>query len=294
MSALDQTTRPLPGADPVAFREQGYTVVRQLFDAEEVAQLRTIALESLAELERQGRMATDPGAEGTIRMGGGDLLSNHQLRHVLLDPRVLGVVERLLGGAPVYFGDSSFRVGKNGVRGWHRDNVNRRRLRGGPDWHDPYPLLRCGVYLQDQSRYSGGLALRPRSNRPRRLRPTLPKLVSAHAGDLVAWDLRTVHSGEVVRIRGLPDLPLHPRVQSLLPNSLRVPDGSERIVMFMTFALAGPQLDYYLEYLKGRDYMNGSWSSSRFGPEVWAEAESAGLRVLAPVDVYGSLPDRTA
>lgn len=295
MSVLDQTTRPRPDADPVAFREQGYAVVRQLFDGDEVAQLRATALESLAELERQGRMAADPGAEGTIRGGGGDLLSNPQLRHVLLDPRLLGVVEQLLGGKPLYFGDSSFRVGKNGVRGWHRDNVNRRRLRGGPDWHnEPYSLLRCGVYLQDQSRHSGGLALRPRSNRPGRLRPTLPKFVDAHAGDLVAWDLRTVHSGEVVRVRGLPDLALHPRVQSRLPDSLRVPDGSERIVMFMTFALAGSHLDYYLNYLKSRDYMNRSWSSSRFGPEVWTEAESAGLQVLAPVAVYGSPPDRTA
>jgi hypothetical protein len=281
-----------PDVDPYAFRERGYTVVRQVLDPAEVARLRESALETIAELERQGRMATDTGSEGTIRGGGGDLLSISPLRHVLLDPRVLGVVGRLLGGEPVYFGDSSFRVGKNGARGWHRDNANRRRWRGGPDWRDPYPLLRCGFYLQDQSRHSGGLALRPRSNRLGRLRPTLGKLVNARAGDLVVWSLRTVHSGEVVRMRGLPNLALHPRLQTWLPDGMRVPDGSERIVIFMTFALAGDHLDNFLAYMKTRDYMLTAWSDSRFGAEVWAEAESAGLHMFAPVPTYGAPPDR--
>jgi hypothetical protein len=293
MSPSDRKTRALPATDAVAFRAQGYAIVRELFEPDEVAQLRATAREMISELERSGHVADDPGREGTIRSGAGDLLSNARLRHVLLDPRVLGVVEDLLGGKPVYFGDSSFRVGKNGVRGWHRDNVNRRRIRGGPDWHGEYPLVRCGVYLQDQACHSGGLALRPCSNRPGRFRPTLPKFVDAHAGDLVAWNLRTVHSGEVVRMRGLPDLPLHPRLQTRLPGSLRVSDGSERIVMFMTFALSGPHLDNYIRYLKSRDYMCAAWSTSRFGPEVWAEAETAGLHVFAPVPAYGAPPEQS-
>jgi Phytanoyl-CoA dioxygenase (PhyH) len=294
MSISADKTRALPATDPAVFHAEGYAVVRELFAADEVAQLRATAREAISELEATGRVAGDPGREGTIRSGAGDLLSNARLRHVLLDPRVLDVVEDLLGGKPVYFGDSSFRIGKNGVRGWHRDNVNRRRIRGGPDWHGPYPLLRCGIYLQDQSHHSGGLALRPRSSRPGRVRPTLPRLVDAHAGDLVAWNLRTVHSGEVVRLRGLPDLPLHPRLQTRVPDGLRVPDGSERIVMFMTFALPGPHLDNYIRYLKSRDYMCQAWSASRFGAEAWAEAEGAGLSVFAPIPAYGAPPEQSA
>lgn len=57
--------------------------------------------------------------------------------------------------------------------------------------------------------------------------------------------------------------------------------------MFMTFALAGAHLDHYLEHLKGREDARKSWSSTRFGPEVWAEAESAGLQMLAPTETYG-------
>jgi hypothetical protein len=277
----------LPDVDPTAFRERGYTIVRGLFDADEVKRLRALAYETVAAAEREGRLATETGREGTIRGGGGDLLSARTLRHVLLDQRVLWVITQLLEGQPTYFGDSSFRIGKYGARGWHRDNVNRRRWRPGPDWSDPYPLLRCGLYLQDSARHSGGLALRPGSHRLGVLRPTLPKLVDGRAGDLIVWTLRTVHSAEAVRLRGLPGLPLHPRLQTLLPQSMRVPDDGERIVMFMTFARAGAQLDYYIDYLKTRDYMRAAWASSHFGPEARLEAERAGLRVLQPVPANG-------
>lgn len=279
--------KPLPGLDAVAFRERGYNVVRGLLDAEEVRQLRQTAQETVAEAEREGRAGMSPAGEGTIRTGPGDLLSMPSVRHVLLDPRVLGVVRELLGGEPVYFGDSSLRIGKNGQRGWHRDNANRIRLLGGADWRDPYPLLRCGLYLQDQARHSGGLALRPGSNKLGLVRPTLPMLVDAHAGDLVVWGLRTVHSGEVVRLRWLPRLPLHPRLQTRMPHSMRAPEDAERIVLFMTFACAGSHLDNYIEYLKRRDYMLDAWASSHFGPDALKEAESAGLRVILPVPAYG-------
>jgi hypothetical protein len=289
--AIENPTLSPPVVDPATFRERGYTVVRGLFSAEEVKRLRAIALETAAEAEREGRLATQTGKEGTTRARGGDLLSMPSLRHVLLDPRVVGVMSQLIGGEPVYFGDSSFRVGKCGLRGWHRDNVNRRRWRKGPDWSDPYPLLRCGLYLQDSARHSGGLALRPGSSRLGAIRPTLPKLVDNHPGDLIVWTLRTVHSAEVVRLRGLPGLPLHPRLQTWLPPSLRAAEDGERIVLFMTFGGAGEQLDYYIDYLKQREDMKGSWACSRFGPEVWAQAEQAGLRVLQPVPEYGSAPD---
>lgn len=292
MSSRQPQLNSSPHVDPGAVRDRGYTIVRRVFPPEEIAQLRMAASQAIAELEHEGRMARFDGPEGTARGGGGDVLGIPRLRHLIYDARVLAVVKRLLGGRPVYFGDSTFRVGKSGVRGWHRDSVDRRRWRGGPDWRDPpYPLLRCGIYLQDQAHHSGGLALRPRSNRPGRVRPTLPKLVDAAAGDMVVWDLRTVHSGEVVRLRGLHRLPLHPRLQARLPESLRVPDDGERIVLFAAYGCAGPHLEHYIEYLRSRrPDMVESWSCTRFGPDVWVAAEDAGLRMLAPVAAYDHAP----
>jgi Phytanoyl-CoA dioxygenase (PhyH) len=286
-----QQIRSFPGVDRSTFRERGYTIVKGLFSLDEIKRLRTVALEAVAELERDGLINADSGIEGEIRASSCDLLSIPSLRHVLLDERLLEVVRELLGGQPSYFGDSSLRVGKNGTRGWHRDNVDRRRWRGGADWHDPYPILRCGLYLQDQAAHSGGLALRPGSSQPNRRLPTLPKLVAAQAGDLVAWELRTVHSGEAVRPRGLPRMTLNPRLQTLLPESLRVPEQVQRIVMFMTFAIPGPHLDNLLAYYRTRDYMRNSWASSRFGPAVWEQADGAGLHLLAPTPEYGTPAD---
>ncbi len=288
MSVQHHQSEALPGLDSATFRQRGYTIVRGLFGSEEVERLRTTVLETFAEMEEQGRVGTDPAAEGAIKAMDGDLLSIPSLRNVLLDPRISRTVGELLGGKPVYFGDSSVRVGANGMRAWHRDNVDRRKWRWGPDWRGSYPLLRCGLYLQDHSHHSGGLALRPRSHDTRHPLPTLPKFVDSKAGDLVVWNLRTLHSGEVVRMRGLSTLPLSPRLQSRLPAGMRVPDEKERIVLFMGFALSHSHLDNYLAYLKTRDYMQGSWSHSRFGPEVWEEAERAGLRMLRPIPAYGT------
>ena len=296
-----QDAQPHPevfaGVDRDAFRKRGYALAKQVLDMQEVQQLRELAKQAIADGEREGRIAPTRGKEGTL-CNSGDLLGIPSLRHILLDARVLGVARELLGGDVVYFGDSNLRIGKSGERGWHRDNVDRRRywhLHGvngrrwgsGPDWKGDYSILRCALYLQDQASYSGGLALRPRSNRPGLLRPTVPMLVDAHAGDLVAWELKTVHSAEVARLRWLPSLPLHPRVQTRLPQSMRVPEQTSRTVLFMTFARAGSHLDRYLDYLKGRDYMEANWASSHFGPEALEEAERSGLRVIKPVPTYG-------
>jgi hypothetical protein len=288
MSIAAPRTRPPEKIDRSSFTERGYTVVRRLFEPDEIARLRTVALGAMEDLRGRDLTAIEAGVEGDMRYSSCDLLSIAALRPVLLDKRLLRVIGELLAGEPSYFGDSSFRVGKNGYRAWHRDNVDRVRWRGGPDWRDPYPLLRCGLYLQDQTRNSGGLAVRPRSNRPERRRPTLPALVEAGVGDLVVWDLRTVHAGEVVRLRGLPKLALNPRLQTRLPESLRLPDNQPRIVLFMTFGLPGAHLDNLLSYYRTRDYMRESWMNSRFGEEVWAEAEQAGLNVLHPTAEYGT------
>jgi hypothetical protein len=231
---------------------------------------------------------TDEGGEGTTRIGNSDLLSIPSLRSVLLDPRLLDVIGQLLGDKPCYFGDSSIRIGRNGARAWHRDNVDRVRWQGGQDWSEPYRMLRCGLYLQDQAEHSGGLMLRPHSNRPNRRLPSLPKLVKARAGDLVAWDLRIVHSGEAVRPRGLPWLALNPRLQTRLPTAMRVPEGDQRVVMFMTFGCAGAHLEHFIAHYRTRDYMRELWSNSRFGADVWEQAERASLTVLRPVPEYGA------
>lgn len=286
-TAIDNLPSSFPGVDHDRFHKRGYTVVKRLFEPKEIEDLREDAARAMTELDRRNLMITETGPEGVVRYARCDVLSIPEVRHVLLDRRVIGVIGELLGDRPTYFGESVLRIGKHGGRAWHRDNVNRVKRLGGLDWHDPYRILRCGVYMQDQTHHSGGLAVRPRSNRPGPQVRSLPVFVEAEPGDLIVWDLRTVHSGEVVRFRLAPKVPLHPSLQTRLPEPLRLADERERMVMFMSFGLRGPHLDYYLDYLKTREQNREIWNSSRFGPDVWEQAAEAGLDILRVTSSYG-------
>lgn len=265
-------------------------MIKRLFEPAEIEILREDAAQAMANAEHRGLAVNDQGPEGVARYTRCDVLSLPEVRHVLLDRRMIAVIGELLGGKPTYFGESVLRIGTHGGRAWHRDNADRVKRLGGLDWHDPYRILRCGVYMQDQAEHSGGLAVRPRSNRPGMRLRALPVLIGAEPGDLIVWDLRTVHSGEVIRLRMAPKLPLHPSVQSHLPDALRMSDDRERMVMFMSFGRRGPHLDHYIKYLQTREQNREIWETSRFGPEVWEQAAEAGLDVLAVSPAYGTPP----
>src|SRR3954462_4462530 len=88
----------------------------------------------------------------------GDILSKDELRYTVLDDRILHLVKTVLGGNPVYWGDSNYHFGV-GFRGFHRDNVDRTDMTA-PDWDGDYPIVRLAIYLQDHKNYSGGLKIR--------------------------------------------------------------------------------------------------------------------------------------
>jgi hypothetical protein len=270
--------------DSGRFGARGYMLAQSILPPEEVDRLRGVAREVMDELEGEGLVDAAAGPEGTVRVTKCDLLSIDRMRGVLLDGRLISAVRGILGGDPIYFGDSSLRIGASGERAWHRDHPHPTE--------EGSTVLRCGLYLQDHSRHSEGLAVRPYSHRVfiPVIRRTYPKLVASGPGDLVAWDLRTMHLGEAVRLRGLSSLPLPSGLLSRLPQSARLPEERERMAIFMSFGLPGSYLDDFVAYLKSRDYMQETWSRSRFGPEVWQAAEGAGLKVLAPTPEYGSAP----
>ncbi|HEY7960541.1 MAG TPA: phytanoyl-CoA dioxygenase family protein [Solirubrobacteraceae bacterium] len=296
MTAVETVTdnpppRLYPGLDRDSFRARGYAVVRGLFAPAEIETLREETAQAIERLQAEDLVMSEPGPEGVAQLARCDVLSISEVRHMMLDRRLVETIGELLGAPPTYFGESVLRIGKQGGRAWHRDNVNRLKRQGGLDWHDPYRILRCGIYMQDQAHHSGGLAVRPRSNRPGAQIRSLPIYIDAKPGDLIVWDLRTVHSGEVVRLRLAPRLPLHPLLQTRVPESMRVADERERMVMFMSFGLRGPHLDHYLSYLKTRKQNRELWETSRFGPEVWEQAAQASLDVLAVTPEYGTPPD---
>jgi hypothetical protein len=180
----------------------------------------------------------------------GDLLGMEELSdwdHVVFQPRVISYAKQLLGEDIVYFGDSCIRWG-NGGRGFHRDFVDDTPPTAG--------MVRFALYLQDHARHSGGLKVRLRSHRYTSRHFGTMMNVYSEPGDLVLFYLRTAHTGNNVRLRNLPGWCLHPKLESLVPHSLRLPEEQERLCLLWTFGRPGSSLDRYVAWI------------SRF-PEYW-------------------------
>jgi hypothetical protein len=275
------------------FRKRGYAVVRGVFDRDEAEAIRQSVVDEVDSLHKRGEAVVEEGTGGRALHPPGDMLTYESLRRVLLDRRLIGVVREALGDTPAYWGESSVVVGSfGGARAWHTDAYHTPVSQGRV-----YPMVRCGLYFQDIANFSGGLAVRPRSH-VRRLKriplafiPFRIALVDSEPGDLVIWDMRIVHAGEVVRFRPAPALGLPLSLQGRLPSSLRLDEQRSRVVMFPTFGLPGPDLDSYLEYQRTRDYVQELWRASRFPAASWQQAENAGLRLVRPVAEWGENGD---
>src|SRR5262245_39712851 len=245
---LSQFTRRVPHASPDGdFWTDGYLWSKQVFTKNEIGQLRRRAVEC-------------PDWQG-------DLLSHPHLRSVVLDERVLKIARQLLGGTPVYFGDSTFTIGLQS-RGYHKDNPDRYDG-SGPDWRDRYTLIRFGLYLQDHSRHSGGLNIRLASHNKVSDSDGANLYLRTEIGDLAVWNLRTSHSGNGVLIKWLRSLPVEPALISDMPTGILEPVEGDRIGVFFTFGLDGHHLTRYLEYLKTRAYAVAIWRHSEYGADVW-------------------------
>ncbi len=286
--------------DRDAFYRDGYAVVRGLFSPNEAEEIRESTIELLERLDREGAAARTEGPQGVRLATKGDMLTYESLRRVLLDPRLIAAVKDVLGDDPVYWGESAVNVGDagGGARGWHTDSYDTVVTKG-----PKYPLVRCGLYFQDTVRHSDGLALiagshakdqystRLTSRLGRMLRPWLGArrtvFVATEPGDFVVWDMRIVHSGEVVRLRPAPSFAVPLAWQGHIPAALRMPPERRRVAMFPTFGLSGPDLDSLFEDRATHDWVNSIWESSHFPPSVVDEAAAAGLRVIRPAPSYG-------
>jgi len=236
--------------------KDGHQVFEAVFSPEEVAELR-----------RDAAAAVDHR---------GDLLSHPALSRVVLDPRVVAIARELLGGEPVYFGDSLVaRTRKPGT--WHKDNPSK--LDGSaPDWDGRYPLLRFGLYLQDHSRHSGGIGFRRRSHEFPNHREGRQVYVGTRVGDLVAWNLRTTHRGHASLLRGTR-IPLGRRLDRVLPEVVKAPTGGDRLALFMTYAAEGAHLDRFIRYLTTRTYALERWRHSTWAEDAHRAASRNGLRL---------------
>jgi hypothetical protein len=250
----------------------GWVIVSDVFTVEQIRQFRIDV-----ERSRKERFVGDPITDAYL---GGDKF--------ILNDRLLTVVNGLLSGKPVYFGDSTISSGFETALAFHKDNPDRN-TKEGPDWQSPYTTLRFGLYLQDHVTHSGGLALRDGSHLLPDITKGRPFAVPTSTGDVVVWTLRTTHSGFATRMRGLVNAFIPLTLMSAIAGKERYEppkwlfrplEIEPRMALFATFGIDDSHLHRFVRYLTTREYAVSSWRATVYSDAIRCLFESKGVRLL--------------
>ncbi|MCE3278361.1 MAG: hypothetical protein K0S44_552 [Bacteroidetes bacterium] len=265
-----------PIVDKKKFEEEGYLVVKNVFSPEEIEQFRSDAYKQYENDSKKG--LNYDITKTNARSLRGDLLSKDLMRKIILDERVLDIARKILGPDIVYFGDSNFQFGV-GFRGFHRDNVDRE-FNNGPDWDGDYNIIRMGLYLQDHSKYSGGLKIKKGSHKNASGKSII---LNTSPGDLALWSLRTLHSGNAVRLKLMPNFSVD-YFERFVPAFLKVDEPKERVGCFFTFGVKGKHLDRYIsEYMLKAKPVLENLKNSPLNEGVLDELKSKKVTLIRPM-----------
>ena len=272
--------------DKAGFDKDGYTLIKSVFTPEEIENIRKLVYEQFELDTKNGLTFQLPHLPTKARYANGDILSKEKLRHILLDDRILAIVKKVLGSDDIiYFGDSSYQIGK-GLRGFHRDSIDRTDL-NGPDWQgDDYSLLRVGIYLQDHKNHSGGVKMKKGTHKNADGEVVF---VDNEIGDVGVWSYKTIHSGNAVRFKWFPKLSINRATrEGLIPAFLRKPEQKERIAIFMAFSLKTKHLDRYIkEFSLTREDMLKHLKASKYNEEALESAKKKNITVMKLVPEQG-------
>ena len=272
--------------DKAGFDKDGYTLIKSVFTPEEIENIRKLVYEQFELDTKNGLTFQLPHLPTKARYANGDILSKEKLRHILLDDRILAIVKKVLGSDDIiYFGDSSYQIGK-GLRGFHRDSIDRTNL-NGPDWQgDDYSLLRVGIYLQDHKDHSGGVKMKKGTHKNADGEVVF---VDNEIGDVGTWSYKTIHSGNAVRFKWFPKLSINRATrEGLIPAFLRKPEQKERMAIFMAFSLQTKHLDRYIkEFSLTREDMLKHLKASKYNDEALELAKKKNITVMKLVPEQG-------
>lgn len=272
MSSYERTLGDLAGIRACA-EEHGFCLIRDFFTAAEIVQLKA------------GLKAAHQQFNGDIP----DLMSCSSLRWILFDARTVNLARALLGDDLVYYPEGSVNhedsIGPLTLAPYTELHCDAFGMPNNlkKQWSSPTDAIfrgyRFGIYLQDYSAYSGGLKLCPNTHRGsarahlendalddvsetiivgdttivgKRSRLTYYN-VPSRPGDLVVWNLRTIHAAGSRLVRGAaPEHGLHPRFEDVVEANrpdLLCPIPGPRLTMFFDYAAPTEDIDLYI---KGR------------------------------------------
>lgn len=258
------------------FEQKGYALVKSVFTPTEMDEMRRLVL--LSEQELSDAPASPAPDTPAYHSSKADLLSNPYLRHLVSDESILTIVRTLLGSDNiVYMSEGSWTIHRHThttPMAFHKDNPDR--INGnGPDWTEPYHIIRLGIYLQDHSQHSGGLSVFEGSHSLNSVKngkvitewgkrvylPTKP-------GDVVIWYLKTSHAGDwgIPRLSMLNALPvkvlrkLH-RFEFLFKSPHDI-----RAAIFLSYGVNSASTERYKQYLRTRKWSFDTARGSTYDP----------------------------
>ncbi len=215
-----------------------------------------------------------------------DLMSCPSVRNVLFDPRVLNIARALLGQDLVYYPESVLnyedRIGPITLAPYAQLHCDAMGMPTDlyQQWQSPtdatYRGYRFGIYIQDYESHSGGLKLCPGTHRGDALsyireavempvkdtvhigphtaeapQTSFPLYnVPSRPGDLVVWNLRTVHSAGARLLREAPTQAFHPAFEDYIEATwpeLLCPIPGPRLTMFFDYAAPAEDIDLYIK-----------------------------------------------
>ena len=119
------------------------------------------------------------------------------------DSRIIAMLKQILGDKICDHNDSGATVGLVS-KTWHKDNrhdkkdeVKEYKL----DWNPDFKVVRIGLYLTDNKKHSGALAVKAGSHKVQNLKDGKIVVVENNPGDLVIFDVRITHCGNFPVLR---------------------------------------------------------------------------------------------
>ncbi|MBD24890.1 MAG: hypothetical protein CMG46_07785 [Candidatus Marinimicrobia bacterium] len=249
----------------------GFCLVKQVFSAGQMEQLESGIAEDYAAFN------------GTCP----ELMSCPSLSWVMVAPRVLDIARILLPGRICYYGESYLNyedsIGPRTKSPFNTPHIDARGSRESltPFWSSPTDSIfrgyRFAVYLQDYKNWSGGLMVGIGSHRgnlkqfgigaPAKVEYKILKFgdvaftvgwpetplynVPSEPGDLVIWNLRTLHSAGARRLIARPEMAMLPKfeeeIYEKLPKAF-LPVPGPRNAVFFDYGNEVEEVDLYIKH----------------------------------------------
>ena len=270
-----------PNIDTKQFKDEGYTVVKNVFTKDEIENFRIAVAENCKKDKAENKVRIIKNVVYAV----GDLLSKAGLDKVVFDERVITIFKKTLGENLIYYGDSTYQIGGQ-FTGFHRDMHNSYD-QTAKEWQGEYTLARMAIYLQDHAAHSGGLKIKIGSHKNLDGKPVF---CDTEIGDVVVWYMRTLHSGNAVRLKLFPNLSIFNTAgkEKLLPKFIQKNHEKERIALFLSFALPSVHYETFKTETAIEEVYKNSLSTSRFNFEAAKKlAENKGVQLDRLYPNYG-------